>query len=512
MEKTLIVYRTSTNDYAVQEVVHEGVPHIIVPVIMMVEGVHAGSRGPLLHLAEDLGRFPESWNGIPITIQHPQQNDTFVSANSPTVLAQELVGRVYNTAMAGNRLTAEVWLNVARMTEMSPEALQRIMDKQPIDVSVGVFTEEEEAPGNHNGTQYTAIARNHRPDHLAILPNEEGACNWNDGCGIRVNKKSSTFVNQNNNNMERTKFQEKKPDIGQLLTQAFKSPGSEEAVKALETLTATGINMLQINQVAFRDTMSKIQSKLDAMDTDTQVYYLREVYDDGTFIYRISFRQGPDRFYRRNYVVQTDGNIEFEGEPVEVIQKVEFININTKQMAKNENNPCCPDKVTALINNAATKFTEDNREWLLTQTAETIEMLTPAEVKKEVIANTKTPVTKEEALAVLSKSKMTNEDFFGMVPPEMAEQMQNGLNLHKAHKAKVVESIIANTAENTWDKVELEAMKIEVLEKIAKSTGTEQISDYTGNGFEQKTPTVNANDESVMLPMGVNAEEKKDKE
>jgi len=147
----------------------------VVPVVMMVEGVHNGSHGPLLHRIDDLGRFPASWDGIPITIDHPQENGVSISANSPGVIEREAVGRVYGTHVEGAKLKAEAWLDIERLRELRPEVLTYIQEKNPLDVSVGVFTDEEEETGFWNGEKYEAVAINHRPDHLALLPGGVGA-------------------------------------------------------------------------------------------------------------------------------------------------------------------------------------------------------------------------------------------------------------------------------------------------------------------------------------------------
>ena len=186
--KEIIVQRYSTpvTEYEIRTESYRGRPHMVVPVVMMREGVHHGSHGPLLHLAEDLGRYVQAWNGIPVTIYHPEQDGSYVSANSPNILERS-VGRVFNTSMDGDKLKAEVWLDVQRLTAVSPTALSYIQRGRHLDVSVGVFTDEEQVSGTHNEEQYSAIARNHRPDHLALLPGEQGACSWTDGCGIRAN-------------------------------------------------------------------------------------------------------------------------------------------------------------------------------------------------------------------------------------------------------------------------------------------------------------------------------------
>jgi len=185
--KRVHTYQTTARNYNARQDTHEGRPHLVVPVVMMREGVHSGSHGAVYHTAEELGRYEQSWNGIPVVIYHPQENGMYVSANDRTVLERELVGRVFNTHMDGDRLRAEAWVDVARMQQISPQTLQDLQDGKAMDVSVGVFTDEEEQTGQWNGEQYTAVAHNHRPDHLAILPDQQGACSYADGCGIRVN-------------------------------------------------------------------------------------------------------------------------------------------------------------------------------------------------------------------------------------------------------------------------------------------------------------------------------------
>ena len=183
-------HNTDQAQYTIRTEQMEGKQYIVVPVVMMVEGVHSGSRGPLLHTIDELGRFPDAWNGIPVVVNHPRDDGGgFVSANSPAVLEEYAVGKVFNTHVDGSRLRAEAWIDEQRLIAISPEAHQAVMEGQPLEVSVGVFNDEEPVEADWNGEHYIAIARNHRPDHLALLPGGVGACSWEDGCGIRVNNK-----------------------------------------------------------------------------------------------------------------------------------------------------------------------------------------------------------------------------------------------------------------------------------------------------------------------------------
>ncbi len=198
-------------DYNIYVKMHMGRKHIVVPVVMMVEGVHSGSAGAILHEAGELAKYPAAWNGIPVVVGHPEDNGTPISANIPDVLEQKIVGRVYNTRFEGNgknRLVAEAWLDEERLAEISPAALQYIRQRKPIDVSVGVFSDDEPIQGRWKDEEFIGIARNYRPDHLALLPDRSGACGWEDGCGVRINEDGG--VNTMNKEDAKTKQNEDK--------------------------------------------------------------------------------------------------------------------------------------------------------------------------------------------------------------------------------------------------------------------------------------------------------------
>ena len=57
--------------YQIDKRKRENRDYLVIPVVMMVEGVHAGSQGAVYHSMDELGKVPESWNGRPIVIDHP---------------------------------------------------------------------------------------------------------------------------------------------------------------------------------------------------------------------------------------------------------------------------------------------------------------------------------------------------------------------------------------------------------------------------------------------------------
>ena len=149
---------------------HQGVPHLVVPVVMMVEGVHHGSQGAMFHSIDELGKFPEAWNGIPVVIDHPEINGQNVSANDPEIIDQQTVGRIYNTKVVGQKLIAEAWINEERIRQLSTAVLAAIQRREKLEVSLGMFSDVDDTSGTWNGETYESMARNHRPDHLALLP------------------------------------------------------------------------------------------------------------------------------------------------------------------------------------------------------------------------------------------------------------------------------------------------------------------------------------------------------
>jgi hypothetical protein len=162
--------------------------HVVVPVTLMVEGVHDGSDGPTLYTRQELSKYPASWNGRPIPVYHPEDEIGPISCNDPQIIQERSVGQLFGVHYTDGKLRGEAWIDEERARRISPATMARVENGEPLEVSTGVFTEDERVQGNWNGETYHAIARNLRPDHLALLPDEVGACSLADGCGIRANR------------------------------------------------------------------------------------------------------------------------------------------------------------------------------------------------------------------------------------------------------------------------------------------------------------------------------------
>ncbi len=162
--------------------------HVVVPLTLIVPGVLNGSQGPLYYPLDEIQKATAAWNGMPIVVRHPQgSNGRHVSARTPEVLDKQGVGEIYN-AKTNGKLTAEGWFDVERTERLDADLLRSIENGQVIALSTGLFTDNEISKGaSPEGVSYDAVARNQRPDHLAILLDEQGACSVGDGCGVNVN-------------------------------------------------------------------------------------------------------------------------------------------------------------------------------------------------------------------------------------------------------------------------------------------------------------------------------------
>jgi len=173
----------------VRQATLHGRDYLVFPLTLIVPGVLNGSQGPLYYPIEEISKDPTAWNGVPIVVRHPQDSGgRHRSGRDPDVLNEQGVGYVFK-AKANGKLQAEGWFDVERTEKVDPRILQNLRAGKPIELSTGLFTDNEPAENgaSYKGRSYAFIARNYRPDHLAILPDQEGACSVRDGCGVNVN-------------------------------------------------------------------------------------------------------------------------------------------------------------------------------------------------------------------------------------------------------------------------------------------------------------------------------------
>ncbi len=465
------------NRYSFRTEIHQGVPHIVVPAVLMVEGVHNGNHGPTLHLAEELGKFVASWNGIPVTIRHPKSTDPTGTANTPQTLDNYAVGKVFNAKMDGSKLKAELWIEQGTIANLSAETLAYITEGKPLDVSVGVFSADVAQSGTWRGERYVAVAKDYRPDHLALLPDEEGACNFDDGCGVRVNKK-----------------------------------GGESSVKDLfnvfKELSKEGLTVINLNQegFGFGEIREAIRSKLDAMDNAVKIFFLEEIFDD-VFIYRVESREdgaGPSVLLKRGYQINQDGVATFTGDPIPVVRKIEYTEKQTSTFSRMKG-----------VKMADGKEVTTNQQG---ECAEKVEaMLNKREEKKKEEEKVKEHAKKEKELEDLKGSLSESDKALEALSGEAKERLEYGIKAHKEEKDAIIEKVLAVNSE-AYSKQELESKSLEDLQKLSSLLSADEDGNkdkakiFTGQGAGDNS-TISTQSKSgsggMLIPVGVGSEEEK---
>jgi hypothetical protein len=402
-------------------------------------------------------------------IDHPEVDGVYVSANSPEMIEQRKIGNVYNTRMVGHRLMAELWINEEKIRQMSSAVLAALQAGQTLEVSLGMFTEEEQVSGTWHGETYSAIARNNRPDHLALLPGGVGACSVADGCGtcvngaLCINKKGGIDVNE-------LEFNKAMKDFYVAQLHANAEQGYKEIVDAA-------------------------RSKFDSMDSNDSINFLQEVYE-GFLVYETRLRIGGSKVYKQEYEYK-DGAVVLKGNPTEVRKKVEYValaegpgiertkfnnnsNKEEHEMADNakECAPCIKKKVEALIAHTSKKFAETDRAWLETFSEDQLDKMVPIVIEKEV--------TKE--VNVLTDDQKADLAYAAKQRKERSEKLIKG---------------IQTNAKDVWSDADLVKKDEGELEKIFFAINKVKVEEFDYSVTGEVDLNINECTEEPLLPTGI---------
>ncbi len=499
-DNCLTIMRANATAALIRTETFENRNHLVVPVVLLTEGVHNGSAGPVYYPADELAKFPDAWNGIPIPVYHPTNpQGTPVSCNSPRVIESNVVGRLFNVQYRDRKLVGEMWLDEGKLRVYSPETV-RALEAGRLEVSTGLFSDNEKITGTFNGKDYAEIARNIRPDHLAVLPNATGACSWASGCGaprINQNKEGTYAMNK---------------DKGFI----------RSAIDKLSSLIG-----LRTNEMSHDDLRWKLQKAIDAMDSSMVVHFMREVYD-GYFIYEAApgmeaLPTAESKIFKRSYTVdeETKG-VELSDDAQEVVMETTYKPVtnagaaspDTNQGAQtprkegghnkmtdtNTKQPCCPEKVAALIANEHTPFIEADREQLsalpeamVDKMLEQMKMVEPKQTQNQEPTNKKEPEDKQKPV--------TLADLLANAEPDERESIVYGKKLYQEKKDALVTKITANS--QAFAKEELSAKSLDELDKLASLI---QGGDYSLSGGP--APTTHAKKEEPLGLPTFNAEKK----
>ena len=595
---------------------------LIVPVVMMTEGVHHGGAGPILHLEEYYTQEVEAWNDTPVTVHHPENEDGVHVSVQAVDENRWVIGHLRNARAEDGKLKADVYIREQRALAVNPDVLNYLNEGKPLDVSVGAFTKDRPETGTFSGADYEAVTLAYGPDHLALLPGGQGACGWQDGCGIRTNETTDIMTLQTNVTFDGTEslkwetpglcafnvnkkqwadlsqsekekisnyfliggpeagafedlalpivnpqtdqlnenalrnviggqgvsediianesYQKAQQQAFQLLNSEF---GADLAIPSFSDLQSTeyevisksgfyGLvtNQLQSNEAGFMELSRRIQSKLDRMDSELRIHFLEELFD-GFFIFRRrNTDTGTTKFFRQSFEQNTNEEVVFTDDPVEVRKEVEFIPIqsntsgsgneiqrtkftnntnikedhmSTKKEQKKETSTSpsgeVMEKVVGLINNERSRFTKSDRPWLLQLNQDQLDQLepTPLPSKEE---------QRKQAIQVLQEDLSDVEKLKEIVPEKISKRIDIGLTAYGKEREKLTSTIQDNTSKEDWPEDVLEDMNIDNLRRLAKSV---RKADYSAQGPVTNRKNGNSIPEGsggVLYPAGVGIE------
>lgn len=172
-----------------------GEKYLVAPVVAVAEGILNGGFLPF----REIQKSAPGWNGVPVTVNHPEDDSgEFIPANSPAVLEQYQIGFFANVEAEEPKLPGELWINLGdvkwltehadQLGDEAKQAVEMLRDGEPLEVSTGYWHGQVQKSGEFDGQEFEAVQVDLLPDHLAVLPNAEGACNWEgsttaSGCG-----------------------------------------------------------------------------------------------------------------------------------------------------------------------------------------------------------------------------------------------------------------------------------------------------------------------------------------
>ena len=147
-----------------------------------------------------------------------------------------------------------------------------------------------------------------------------------------------------------------------------------------------------------------------------------------------------------------------------------------------------------LIANTLSKYTEDDKEWLLTQEADVIEKMFPNEPVKE-----EAPQLNED------EKKQVIEDYKKTLPVVDTEVQAYGKKRYDADREKMSKSILANT-EDIYTDADFKEKSMDALEKLYKATLKDD-TDFSLLGGNVERSKIKDNEEEPLFLPGIEIKE-----
>ncbi len=469
-----------------------GEDYVVVPMAMLGEGVYEGSAGPLLYLQEELKRAPNLWNMRPITLSHPKINGEPKSGCDPMVFNEFGLGYVMNARYQRNKLRAEAWLNVRLCNELAPELLNNIESGSLVEVSTGLFSQNEMADGQwSDGRSYIGVVRNIQPDHLAVLLETRGAYSIADGGGL----------------LQLNELKESGYNVQTILQDAIQIACQKH-----------GIN----NAMSYGKVTGKVHQALVEKHGE-ESFWMEDVYADFVVFNK------DNKMLKSNFTMEEDKVTLEDTIPIEVKRVTEYrtvdgafignkdhSNFAVQTQSLKENNVDNSNFVAELIANEESPWTEEDREVLLSMPEKQLEKLisnSKEESSTEVNNREEVIVSPEETQVQVSNEQVSLEEYINNAPPEIQDVLTESIASNAKERKSLIDVIVANE-KNTFTEDILTQKATGELRSIAalcnnetqaaestESVGNvrEQIANFAGRAAPANVSSV-TNEEPLVAP------------
>lgn len=428
----------------------QGREYTVVPVVACVEGVlhGANSSGPEFAAAAEFGKFPKSWDGRPVVMNHPQLSGVFVSAGIPSVLEEYGMGYIFNSKVEDRKLKVEAWLDHERIEELGGElltTLERIRNNEVVDVSIGAWMTVANKSGTHGGKAYGGIWQSVAPDHLAFLSEGvPGACSVADGCGVprlfSVNHAAigaattcCTGCDEGKPCVAEAPAVNEEPKVNGAVDRVAQAKLERAAygvlVEALEAATWEGFGELSVNSLPEGMTFSDAKTiarqgllellNVSAYDVDLMAITTNMV---------VYYQWGKLGLHARNYSIDDKGALTFSGDEVPV-------NLLTRIQPRQATEPSVQSQENTMPGNATGEGTQT------TESTETTTAGTGANPGQNSGANGAAAVVVETASVPATPA--TFAELLAAASPEVRESIEGGARMFAARKVALVTELVA---------------------------------------------------------------------
>jgi hypothetical protein len=418
-----------------------GREYMVVPMVMLTEGVHNGNNGPLFYPHRELGDLPERWDHKPVVINHPT-NDSgeSVSACKPDSVNKFGVGVIMNTRYDRDRrkLRAEAWLEENRLKQIAPRIHGDIMRNKVIEVSTGLFSDNRVKRGRWNGERFIGVAENYKPDHLAILTDGKGACSVADGAGLfQLNRAKD------------------RPDVVMIRGKVYSYRQTKNRVKRVAE-----------RQPASTARKSGLERKKEMTGT------------------RNSKRI---RLAKKKIVNALIGNkkSDWEEDDREALMALKLARL--KKMSANEE-----AKIAAAKKAAAKKVVENEDDGDEEEEGDAKAKKVKAK-SDDGDGDEKEPTKNKAKKAIVKNKKVTVDQWLEEkdAPPELKRLVHNSIKFEARSRARLVKTILANSEDGPWSEDDLKKLDTETLNKLSATITGRTVGsgdgdvelDFSGQGF-----------------------------